>query len=331
MTVTLHDVAARTGLSIATVSRAINGLPVSAKAKAQVAQAVTALGYVPNEAARTLRNDKSVTIGVIFFDLRNPLALELIDTISATIEGAGYALLIASARGDQTRYDLLMRRFLERRVDGLFCIAPRGASETLARYRAANLPVIALFDRADEFEDLPLLVPSFQDAARTLRDHLTELGHSHAAIVRPDRASPALSAVGATLRKGGLQVDDFAVSAAGGLRDVLASILAPERRTTAIVAAHAQVRGLLSACETTGVPVPGRLSIAGISEIGGAASDQRQGVSAVTVEPEFLGRAAGTAMLDWLGGKEPPKLTRVQGATFFARRTTGPAAQFDAS
>lgn len=65
-TVTLHDVAAAAGVSIATVSRALNGLPVSKDALRKVENAADQLGYVANEAARSLRSDRSMTMGLIF-------------------------------------------------------------------------------------------------------------------------------------------------------------------------------------------------------------------------------------------------------------------------
>ena len=131
MKVTLYEVAAQAGVSIATVSRALNGLPVSPRSQERVRAAAAALGYVANEAARALRSDRTLTMGLIFFDLRNTLGIELIDALSESIEASGYSLLIASARADARRYDVLMRRFLERRVDALFCINPRGQGETL--------------------------------------------------------------------------------------------------------------------------------------------------------------------------------------------------------
>ena len=85
MKVTLYEVAARAGVSIATVSRALNGLPVSAVNGARVREAVEALGYVANEAARALRSDRTQTMGLIFFDLRNTLGIELVDAIGESI------------------------------------------------------------------------------------------------------------------------------------------------------------------------------------------------------------------------------------------------------
>lgn len=123
--VTLREVARRAAVSTATVSRALNGLAVSPASKARVMEAVAELGYVPNEAARTLRAERTMTIGVVFIELANALGIDLLDALSELVEAAGYALLMSTARGDVGRFDVLMRRFLERRVDALFCVAPR--------------------------------------------------------------------------------------------------------------------------------------------------------------------------------------------------------------
>ena len=122
--VTLHHVAARAGVSIATVSRALNGLPVAPENQQRVEQAAAELGYVPNEAARSLRSDRTLTLGLIFFQLGPNRGVDLLDELGATVEQGGYSLLISTARGDPNNYSVLMRRFLERRVDGLFCSAP---------------------------------------------------------------------------------------------------------------------------------------------------------------------------------------------------------------
>src|SRR6185369_13282693 len=179
---------------IATVSRALNGLPVSREARAKVTKAVAALGYIANEAARALRSDRTLTVGMIFYNLSNTLGIELLDALGETIEGDGYSLLVASARGSAERYDLLMHRFLERRVDGLFCIAPRGPGDTVARYQSANIPVVSLFGRAGDYADLPLLQPSFSDSAKVLAAHLASKGHRRTALLSTT-PSPALDAI----------------------------------------------------------------------------------------------------------------------------------------
>src|SRR5580704_9778041 len=132
MSVTLREVARRAAVSTATVSRALNGLAVSPDSRERVMAAVAELGYVANQAARALRVERTMTIGVVFIELANALGIDLLDALSEAVEAKGYSLLMSTARGDVGRFDVLMRRFLERRVDALFCVAPKGAGESLA-------------------------------------------------------------------------------------------------------------------------------------------------------------------------------------------------------
>jgi len=323
--VTLHEVAARADVSIATASRALNGLPVSAKNLARVRKAVTDLGYVPNEAARALRSERTQTMGCLFFDLTSTLGIDLLDGLSESIEDAGYSLLISTARGDRERYDRLMRRFLERRIDALFCIQPRGPAESLAHYRAADVPVLALLSRSDAFGDVPLLTPSFSDAATALADHLRTLGHRCVALVHPDRPRGPHTAIGRALRARGVDVCEIVPSEAGGMSEILAHRLGQEPRVTALVAGTPYARGLQSACETAGVSVPSDLSLVSVSDIGSDTGQKRRGLSTLVIDPHRLGRAAGAAMLASLEGMRPAPAVRVQGADFVPRASTGPA------
>lgn len=324
MPATLHDVAAKADLSIATVSRAINGLAVSPRARLRVEAAIAELGYVANEAARTLRNERSNTIGVVFQNLRNTLGLELVDTIGAAIEDQGFVLLIASARGDAERYDLLMRRFLERRVDGLFCISPRGASRALAGYAKAGIPVVTLFESRDDFTGLPLLSPSFREGAQALAGHLRNLRHQRVALLARS-ASPAMDAITAALRAEGLTTDARRVAQGQGLRDVLATIIMTPDRATTVITELSLSADLAETCAAMGVDVPRQLSLIGVGESATRPRDERSGLTTLTIRPEFLGRAAGESLLAWLNDGTPPPSRRVSAAAYEPRRTTAMA------
>ena len=100
---TLREVAALAGVSIATASRAINGAVASPAAAARVLAAVTQLGYFPDRAARSLRKNRTMTIGVVFFSLKLPGALEMLAALSQKLEEREYTLLIADTGGRAPR------------------------------------------------------------------------------------------------------------------------------------------------------------------------------------------------------------------------------------
>src|SRR5262249_3696571 len=237
---TVHDVAARAGVSIATVSRALNGLPVTEPNLSNVTRAARELGYVANEAARGLRTDRTLTIGVIFPRLRAHAGLELLDAMAGAVEDRGYSLLVSTARGDGARYDLLMRRFLERRVDALVCVHPSGSGELVDAYRAAEVPMLALFGRPGAFKRLPLVTPSLSGAAGDVARRLVALGHRRVALVsRPERIGP-LSAVCSALKKAGVTLDRhrYGADLREELREILRAIVSRRERPTAIVTYH---------------------------------------------------------------------------------------------
>lgn len=323
MTVTLHDVAASAGLSIATVSRVVNGLQVSRDSEERVNKAIAELGYVPNDAARALRTERSLTIGVIFADLRNTLGIELLDALSESVEDAGFSLLISTARGDADRYDLLMRRFLERRIDGLFCVRPPAESASLARYVALKVPVITMFERGAAFADLPLVRPAFNDGATAAAQQLRAEGHERIGLVRQEGRSPAMTAMADALRSEGLQVETIQHAAGASTADVLNSVRSSG--VTAVVVSDPQTRGLVAACSSAGVHVPADLSLLSLDEINAETYHRRHGISSLTIDPHRVGRAAGELMLDWLSGTRPGQKIRVQHATFSARESIGPA------
>jgi LacI family transcriptional regulator len=324
MKVTLHEVAARAQVSIATVSRALNGLAVSKDSLARVEKAAQELGYVPNQAARALRSDRTMTMGLIFSDLRNTLGIDLLDALSEAIEEAGYSLIISTARGDADRYDVLMRRFLERRVDALFCISPHGRGEALAAYRAAGIPMMAMFGRDAAFAELPTVVPIFSEPAKALGDHLRALGHERIAVVRREGGA-AVMAITEALKAQGFAVELIEASEADGMGGVLGRLLANRMRPTVAIAADPQSRGLIAACAAHSVAVPSDLSVVSISEIGAEAYHRRHAITAVAIDPQRMGRASGAAMLAWLAGARPADKIKVQAAQFTARGSTGPA------
>lgn len=322
--VTLHDVAAHAGVSIATASRALNGLAVSEAAQAKVRRAASELGYVANEAARALRSERTMTMGLVFNDLRNTLGIQLIDALGEAIEAAGYSLLIATARADPSRYDRLLMRFLERRVDALFCINPSGMGEALAGYAAADTPVLSLFEADPAFAGLPRIAPTFARSAAALAQHLEGLGHRHVGVLLDRGRSRPLLAVMKALKAAGLSVGASEHSEAGGMRSVIETLLAQRERPTALVALDPKARGLVAACEAAGVRVPDELSIVGVGEFD-ARRRRRDNLTGLVVNPHHMGEAAARAMLAWLAGHRPPDLTRVEAGEFTARATTAPA------
>ncbi|MDH5673105.1 MAG: LacI family transcriptional regulator [Myxococcales bacterium] len=325
MKATLHDVAARAGVSIATVSRALNGLPVSPASRERVERAAQEVGYVANRAARALRSDRSHTMGLIFFDLRSTLGIDLLDSLGEAIEDAGYSLLVSSARGDARRFELLMHRLLERRVDALCCVQARGQSATLERCRSAGIPVVAALTGSGAFAQLPLVAPTTGEAAAALSMQLGQLGHRRVALVADSARTAQLSPVGCALSAQAIEVECFAIPEVGGMEGLLAALLGSPERPTAVVVPGPQTQALLTACQARGLRVPRDLSVVALGPIADTGMPAQRELSVLHIDPQRLGRAAGAAMLGWLAGVRPANRIGVEIGSFVAGATTGPA------
>jgi LacI family transcriptional regulator len=320
---TLHDVAAHAGVSIATASRALNGLLVSQQSLERVKRAAAELGYVANDAARSLRNDRTMALGLIFFELSSWKGLELLDALSAELDQAGYSLLISTARGDPGAYDLLMRRFLERRVDGLFCVIPPEDLETPERFISAQVPLVTITRRAKAFAGQPLIAPSLHDAFAVSHERLYREGHRRIAIIEEIERPSAIQTPRLDASPSPFEIEIIAQPPPGGMQQLVSDLMARPDRPTLIGGGEAQANHAYAAAKSLGIKVPGELSIVAFCN----ASDPRHPDTPLTslmVDPGAVGRMAGQTMLGWLNGESPPKDVRVEIAHWVWRDSTGP-------
>jgi DNA-binding LacI/PurR family transcriptional regulator len=122
--VRLKDIAERAGVSVMTVSKALRDEPdVSAATKARIKALAEQLGYVPDSTAQGLRTRTSKLFGLAISSPTNPIFSRVLLAIEERAYAMGYELLLAHTHNQPEREEACIRRFLSRRVDGLF-IAP---------------------------------------------------------------------------------------------------------------------------------------------------------------------------------------------------------------
>jgi LacI family transcriptional regulator len=303
---TLHDVAARAGVSVATASRALTRREVGKRNKnhTRVLKAAAELGYVANEAARSLRNVKSMTVGVVFNQLHDPLSTELLDALASSLEEHGYSLFVATAQGIEERFDNLVFRFLERRVDALFCVNPAGEGEALARYATASIPVICLFSKSGGYEDLPLIASSIGAAVSASIAHLQTLGHQVLGVLRPDRRSRPIETFREIARKAGMTVRSYEIPE-GPLDAVgiLNSMVNEVQRPTVLVARQTDAMRLFESADAMSILVPRALSIIAIRDRTQQMPNTRLPMSMIHLNPGRVGVEAAAVLVKHLQGE----------------------------
>lgn len=144
--ITLHDVAEAAGVSIATVSRVINGKRVSLQKQQRVLGAIKRLDYRPNVVARSLKIRQSQCVGLIIPDIENPFFPALVRGVEDVCREAGYAVFLCNTDGllaDEARYLDFMA---SRQVDGLLFAAGQYQSDAMDLLQQIGLPLV-LIDR----------------------------------------------------------------------------------------------------------------------------------------------------------------------------------------
>jgi LacI family transcriptional regulator len=172
---TIRDVARRAQLSVATVSRALNGFDnVSEQAKERVSEAVRELGYVPHAGARSLSLARTNAIGVVLPDLHGEFFSEIVRGMDREASRRGYLLLLSNLHGspDQAGFAL---KAMHGRVDGLIVMAPHLNAEDLSAALPPGLPSILINTRSGSGSRAAIHLDNAA-GARAVAEHFEALG-----------------------------------------------------------------------------------------------------------------------------------------------------------
>ncbi|MBN8504563.1 MAG: LacI family DNA-binding transcriptional regulator [Burkholderiales bacterium] len=169
--VTIRDVARAVGLSVATVSRALNGASnVLPETRQRVLEAAQQLQFTPSSVARSLSTRRHDCIGLLLPDLHGEYFSELIRGIDQAARARGLALLVSSSHDDADEAASALRA-MNGRVDGLLLMSPHADTEFLRSKLPARLPTV-LLNTAASLPDLPRLGIDNFGGARAMSAHL---------------------------------------------------------------------------------------------------------------------------------------------------------------
>ena len=172
--VTIRDVAKAAGVSVATASRALNGMSiVTAKTREKIEAAATALDYVPHSGARSLTKRKTDTIGVILPDLFGEFFSEIIRGIDLVTHRAGKSLLLGNMHGSAEETAQAIRA-MRGRVDGLLVMPPNSRADTVEAV-TRDIPTVLLNAQGTD-NVTPFVSVDNYTGARLVTDHLIDRG-----------------------------------------------------------------------------------------------------------------------------------------------------------
>ena len=185
---TIRDVARLAGVSIGTVSKALNANGrLSAETRAKVLQVAKAIDYRPNDLAQSLHRARSMTVGILSNDSFGRFAFPIVEALERRLFDHGIAVFMCNATDDPMRERRHIDQLLGKRVDGLVVTARRADRRAPIEPAARGLPVVYVFSQVENPDALCLL-PDDEGGARLAVSHLAALGRRKIAhITGPER------------------------------------------------------------------------------------------------------------------------------------------------
>lgn len=310
MPVTLVEVAARAGVSPATVSRVLNGnYPVAESTRQRVEQAVRELDYVVNAHARALLHATSGIVGVVLNDASDPFFAGIARGIQGAAAETSRLSVICNSEGDPEQEFAFLDLLRGHRADAVILV---GAAPEDKEYRAeatarakgmrSNGTRLVLCGRPSPGPDAPGDVVEIDNGggSAAITRHLVQLGHRRIAyITGPDGRTTTTSRLAGfreALADAGVEADENLVvhgdfSRQAG-REAVERLLAAGHEFTAVLAANDLVAaGAVSALRVAGRRVPDDVSVAGYDDLP-AAVDVWPNLTTVHVPLEEIGRKA---------------------------------------
>jgi len=274
MATTIKDVARVAGVSVATVSRALNGRAnVTAQTRERVMGVVAQLRFVPSSAAQTMITRRTHTVGALLPDLHGEYFSELIRGIDLAARARGLHLLVSSSHGDAAEAAAALRA-MNGRVDGLLVMSPHVNADFLWGNVPDDLPAVLMNTRVAGGKHSSFAVDNHGGAYAMVR-HLVERGHRDIAFVAgPDsnfeaneRLRGYRDAIADLLPGVSEHVLQGDFTQESGFR-VGSQVVALTDRPTAVFASNDMMAiGCLSALNEAGLQVPQDIALAGFDDI----------------------------------------------------------------
>lgn len=335
---TIHDVALRAGVSIATASKALNGGGrMRDETRERVRRAAADLAFRPNPLARGLLSRRSFAVGLLTNDTYGRFTLPVMAGVTEGLLDRGVSAFLCAVEDDPVLARNHLDALLDRRVDGIIATGRR--VDRPLPVALDGLPVPVVYVLTEGPPDAVTLLPDEAQGAREAVGHLIAAGRrriAHASgpesfrVVRERAAAwraaiaeaglPALEPVHGPWSEA--TGHDAVARLWGGVGPVPGS--APEPAPDAIFCGNDQIaRGAIDALRARGLAVPGDVAVVGFDNWEVVAREPRPPLSSVDLNLKDLGRAAGQALLALVEGRAEPPGARRLPCTLRVRESSG--------
>ncbi len=272
----ITDVAKKAGVSIATVSRVINGnTNVRENTKQTVLKAISDLNFTPNINAQGLQKKITKTIGLIFPDASSYYFAEIIRGISSRLRKEGYHIIVASSHDEEDEVNTLISLLKSGRVDGMILMMPSIQNVNVFKDSLVHTPVVYLSTGINTSQSTTVVLDNYQ-AAKDITEHLIWHGHKRIAFIhgapRNFDSMERYNGYVDTMKNHNFEVSKTLEShgnftEASGFKSAM-ELLNQKVRPTAIFAANdAMAIGTIEAAKRLSLKIPDNIAVVGFDDI----------------------------------------------------------------
>lgn len=330
--VRLEDVARLADVSIASVSRVLNGTArVGDELRRKVESAIGRLNYVPHGAARALASRRSQTIGAVVPTVDNAIFARAISAFQARLSEDGFTLLLASSGYDLRTELAAAKALVERGVDALMLVGTLHDAALLRLLDGKGIPYVNTW-ALDPSDRVPCVGFDNIGAMEKIVGYLHDLGHARFAMLAGvtagnDRAQARVEGFRNALRR--RRVDPGPVPVVECPYDIAEARIATRQllrrrpRPSAIVCGNDILAlGVLFECQSQGVPVPQAVSVTGFDDLE-LVQHLTPSLTTMRVPSDAMGRQAADYLLGWLNGRRTTRCLELE-ASLVVRESTAP-------
>ncbi|WP_103534181.1 substrate-binding domain-containing protein [Streptomyces sp. SM11] len=330
--VTIQDIARLTGVSTASVSRALNDRPgVSASTRDAVLRVAAEHGFSGNASARALKSGLTGRIAFQVPWVKVEYCGRILEGAARVLRDTGHSLSVITTGVEESELAETVGRLNRTRFDGAIQVLPFGAPERFRELAASGFPLIQVDPAVDLALPFPAVVCDNVSGGRQAAEHLLRLGHREIGVLA-GRPEALLATVGRlrgfreALATAGVLVDPAYVRYArmeveDGFMAATSLLSVPYRPTAVFAFNDRMAAGVLRAAQSLGIDVPGELSVVGFDDQESAAL-VTPSLTTVRQPLERLGATAARVLLDWIGGTDPGTASRTLPVELVVRGST---------
>lgn len=317
--VTIHDVAKAAGVSIGTVSKAMNATGnMREETREKILAAARAIGFRRNDLAHALHRGTSRTVGIVSSDNSGRFSMPIAAGLEAQLATQQMSVFLCNATEDPEIERRHINQLLAKRVDGLIFTARRLDRRPAPKRDELGVPFLFVFSQGDGPDTLSL-VPDDEQGASLAVEHLIEVGRRNIAhITGPDHFQTVHDRIRGYLKV--LNAHDLGATARHmtgrwsekwGYEATAKLFATGENRPDALFCGNDQIaRGAIDCLRDLGLSVPNDVSVVGFDNWEVMAEAARPSLTSIDMNLNDLGREAGNLFLRLIGGETMTGIVR---------------------